>query len=488
MPDRYLKILRNGAKLAGVLDLRSALVLIAESAAQLTGSEGGALMLFDEARDELIFYVATGPGGSKILEKRQPIEEGIAGQVMRTGKSYVTNNARGDSFHSRRMDDESGFTTRSLMAVPLILGKRKLGVLETVNRIDGEYTQHDLSMLESFAQISSAVIENAKKFETLKNENISLMDQQKQGKHQLIGDSPQIKGIRSIVNRIAQKPVTVLISGESGTGKEVIAWQIHQNSDRADHPFIKVSCAALNESLLESELFGHEKGAFTGAASQHIGKFERARGGTIFLDEIGEISESVQVKLLRVLQENEIERVGGDRTINVDTRIVSAANREMKKAVDSGTFREDLFYRLNVFHLELPPLRERRGDIPLLVNYILANLDFDHPLREVSDDAMQLLRSHDFPGNVRELENMLERAAVLATGPILTEELLPLEKSPDAAQEIQSLAQIQREGIVNALRQTKGNKSEAARLLNITRDRLRYRLKTLNITSQDYQT
>ena len=484
-PDKYIEILKNGAKLAGVLDLRDALILIAESAANLTSSQGAALLLFDHLRDELIFFVATGPSGSQILEKRQPANEGIAGKVIKTGKAYITNHATNDSNHSRRMDSKTGFSTNSIMAVPLTLGSKKVGVLETVNKTHGIYLEEDLLILQSFAQIAVAVIENAKKFEDLRNENIGLVAQQKQGKHRLIGKTPQIEKLRQFVQKIAKKPVTVLINGESGTGKEVIAWQIHENSKRVNHPFIKVSCASLNENLLESELFGHEKGSFTGATAQHIGKFERAKGGTLFLDEIGEISEAIQVKLLRVLQENEIERVGGSKTIDVDARIISATNRDLQKAVREGLFREDLYYRLNVVSFVLPPLRERKSDIPLLAKYILKNLDFDHPLKEISDEAMEVLKAHPFPGNVRELENMIERAAVLASDKVLTSDLLPItfiEKQTPTL----TLDQIQRKSIIQALIETKGNKSKAAKLLDISRDRFRYRLKTLNIKETDY--
>ncbi len=484
--EKYLDIIKQGARIAGVLDLQEALVLIAESAAQLTSSEGAAILLYDESRKNLIFQVATGPGGGKIHDQRQSIDEGIAGRVLKAGEGYISNDAEQDIHHSRRMDIRTGYTTRSLIAVPMTIGKRKIGVLEVVNKQKGSYGESDLALLNSFAGISAAVLDNARKFQNLKHEHESLVTERKESRHRLIGKTIAIENIRKTIDKIAAKPVTVLISGESGTGKEVVAWQIHERSNRASHPFVKVSCAALNEGLLESELFGHEKGSFTGAQARHIGKFERARGGTIFLDEIGEISEGVQVKLLRVLQENEIERVGGSETIAVDARIISATNRDLKKSIQNGLFREDLFYRLNVMHIEIPPLRERKEDIPLLVEYILANLDFDHPLDTISDEAMDHLLSHSFPGNVRELENMLERAAVFATDNILRRELLP-EAVVTSPTEIMTYNQIQRQGIIVALKKSRGNQTKAANLLGITRDRLRYRLKTLNINPRDFK-
>lgn len=488
MQKKYLELIQKGARLTGVLDLKEALFLITESAANLTNSEGGSVLLLDSKGNRLHFAVATGPSGPKLVNKSISIKKGLAGWVVRNRKPVISNQPETDKRHTNSIDNQMDFQTRTILAVPLFVKDEIIGVLEAVNHKAGEYTKDQLEILTYFAELAAMVIQNARKFESLKNTN-RLHHENDSLKHSLIGQSDDILRIRQTIERIAIRPVSVLITGESGTGKEVVAWQIHNRSNSKDKPFVKVSCAALNENLLESELFGHEKGAFTGATSRHIGKFERARGGTILLDEIGEISERVQVKLLRVLQENEIERVGGKETIPVDVRIISATNRNIREEIQKGNFREDLYYRIKVMQINIKPLREKTEDIPLLCKHILEKLriEFDHTIRKISNEAMEILKKHDFPGNIRELENVLERAAVLSQSPILTPDLLPVEiiesKKPDPEQQFSemTLPEIEKKKLVNALKKTGGNKSKAARELGISRDKLRYRLKKYDI-------
>ena len=310
----------------------------------------------------------------------------------------------------------------------------------------------------------------------------------------LVGESPEMLSLFKTVQQVAPSSASVLLLGESGTGKELIAQALHQNSPRRDRPFIKVACAALPETLLESELFGHEKGSFTGAMYTRAGRFEMADGGTLFLDEIGDVTPTVQVKLLRFLEEREFERVGGNRTFKVDVRIVAATHRDLRTRLEEGTFREDLYYRLNVIELRIPPLRERTGDIPLLAHHFLrkyAELN-GKAVREFDDEVLALLLRHPWPGNVRELENALERAVVLANEPTLAPAHFPTLRRaaaaarPASAPEKASLGvaipgstleEIEKEAILRTLEAVGGSTSRAAALLQISARKIQYKLK-----------
>jgi DNA-binding NtrC family response regulator len=343
----------------------------------------------------------------------------------------------------------------------------------------------------------------------------------------IIGESQPIQDLYAIIERVADTPTTVLITGESGTGKELVARALHENSSRRERPFIKVNCAAIPKDLMESELFGYERGAFTGAVASKPGRFELASGGTLFLDEIGEIPNEMQVKLLRVLQESEFERVGGIKTIRVDVRLVAATNRDLKREIAAGTFREDLFYRLNVVSIALPALRERRSDIPHLVQYFITK--FNTRLRKtvegVEADALERLCAYGWPGNIRELENVIERAVLFADGPRirledLSEEVRtgggpasgapapsgPVESArpgqPGLAEAIgepspsvgadglkeqvkAAMSRLERDLIVRALKQTQGNVTHAARLLKISRKGLQLKMKELGLRERE---
>jgi len=306
----------------------------------------------------------------------------------------------------------------------------------------------------------------------------------------LIGDSPAMQDIYKIVGRVARSDATVLVSGETGTGKELVATVIHRNSTYSAGPLIKVNCAALPETLLESELFGHEKGAFTGAIAQRKGRFELANKGTIFLDEVGEMTLATQKKLLRVLQEREFERVGGTNSIKVDTRVVAATNKDLPREIDAGNFREDLYYRLNVIAIELPPLRERHTDIPLLVEHFLHKHRYGRgsaPAR-ISQEAMSRLLAHDWPGNVRELENTIERAVIMARGGVIAADHVTFpgqetRRPVDVTQAIADgttldafLKDIESRYLREALRQAGGNEAVAAGLIGIELEELRSRV------------
>jgi len=301
----------------------------------------------------------------------------------------------------------------------------------------------------------------------------------------IIGNSLKMRELLEMITYVAPTEATVLIAGESGTGKELVAEALHHNSERRSGPFIKVNCAALAESLLESELFGHEKGAFTGADRQREGKFVQADGGTLFLDEIGETSQAMQVKLLRVLQEHELQRVGGEKTIRVDVRILAATNRNLEEEVKVGNFREDLYYRLNVVTLTVPPLRERHGDIPLLVRHFVDKFGAKNRrvVTGILPECMELLSRYPWPGNVRELENAIERGIILMRGEELTEKSLPLSvqrykdhETERVVEQPASLFDLEKKLILETMERTEGNKSEAARRLGITRKTLQNKL------------
>ena len=315
----------------------------------------------------------------------------------------------------------------------------------------------------------------------------------------IIGQTPQMKEIYQIVERVADTPSTVMITGESGTGKELIAAALHRLSSRRDQPFIKINCAAIPRELMESELFGHERGAFTGAVATKPGRFELADGGTLFLDEIAEIPVDMQVKLLRAIQDAEFERVGGLQTVKVNVRLVVATNRELQKEVEAGRFREDLFYRLNVVPIHLPPLRERRQDIPLLVRHFIEKFrqKLSRPVNEISPEALELLVGYRWPGNIRELENVIERCVLFTNGSVIQAEDLPPEvrgrqpagppvvvKGGDVSMKDivkQATVELERDLIQQALKQTGWNVTQAARQLKISRKSLQLKMKELGL-------
>jgi DNA-binding NtrC family response regulator len=314
----------------------------------------------------------------------------------------------------------------------------------------------------------------------------------------IVFQSEPMRALMTTVERIAPANSTVLIEGESGTGKELVAHRIHQLSPRREKPFIAVHCGALAETLLASELFGHERGAFTGATERKIGRFERANGGTLFLDEIGEISQDMQVKLLRVIQEGEIERVGGTKTIKVDVRIICATNKLLAEEVRNGKFREDLYYRINVIYLHLPPLRERKEDIPLLAESFVKTLALSNgkKIRGITGEALRLLKQYDWPGNIRELKNIVERMVVLASDGELTVANIPedirrggaaktsVENAPAQSGEVSSLAQMEKDVIRRTLSELKGNKSSAAKKLGISRRTLYRKISEYRLSDE----
>lgn len=329
------------------------------------------------------------------------------------------------------------------------------------------------------------IVERAIKQYELRVENIYYREEEEKRFNfdEIIGKSKAIKRVLEMVKSVSVTPATVLITGESGTGKELIARAIHKNSPGNKNPFVVVNCVAFSSHLLESELFGHEKGAFTGAISKRIGRFEMANGGTIFLDEIGEVDPVIQTKLLRFLQEKEFERVGSSKSIKVDVRILSATNLDLKKKAEDNNFRQDLYYRLNVFNIEVPPLRERKEDIPLLVEHFIHkyNKILNKKVEEISPQAMELLLNYDYPGNIRELENILERSMIMAKNNIMDETYFAFINKENFSEKKGTLKEVEKELIIKYLIQNKSNRTKTAELLGISRRSLQNKIKEYQI-------
>jgi transcriptional regulator with GAF, ATPase, and Fis domain len=382
---------------------------------------------------------------------------------------------------------------RSLLCVPLTVFQKVIGCiyLDTTSGA-GRFDEDHLQLAAAIAGICAVALENARRQQWLEQENLRLSTEINL-EHNMVGDSPRIREVYQLLSRAAPTDSTVLIEGESGTGKELAARALHRNSPRSGRPFVAINCAAIPADLLETELFGHERGAFTGAVTQKKGRLEVADGGTVFLDEIGELAPALQVKLLRVLQEREFERVGGTRPISVDIRLVAATNRDLGEAVKAKTFRQDLYFRLNVVSLVMPPLRERREDIPMLAGYFVDKHSKKCKVKAktFSEEAMACLVHYDWPGNVRELENAIERALVMSLSDVILPEDLPeslLEKHAPSGVAIAkyhaAVKDLKRKLIVGAVEEAKGNYTEAARLLGVHPNYLHRLIKNLDLKSE----
>jgi Nif-specific regulatory protein len=478
------------AAINSTLEFDAVLNRIAESAAEVMRAEASSVLTYDRHNDRLTFAAAVGAHGRELIGRQFDARLGIAGHVLKTGRAENIEEASRHPDFFKGIDEEMHFHTRGLIAAPMVFRSEIVGVVEVLNRADGSvFDATDLELLRVFADLAAAGAHNARAHQSLRRQNLALRSSVLLDA-EIIGTSRAVRAMLQLADRVAPTQATVLVVGETGTGKEVLAKHIHHHSPRAEEAFVAVNCAALPETLLESELFGHEKGAFTGATSQRIGRFELADNGTLFLDEIGDISASTQVKLLRLLQERTFTRVGGTKTISCDVRIIAATNRDLKAAIAEGRFRDDLFYRLNVFPITVPPLRERRQDIPLLVDHFSqrAAVDMGTPLRRIAPHAAELLYSYDWPGNVRELANVIERAVLMCDGTEVMPSHLPVEitRGPSKDAEVgRDLRATERSMIVDALRQHHGNQSAAARALGISRDNLRYRVKKYTITREE---
>jgi Nif-specific regulatory protein len=425
--------------------------------------------------------------------------EGITGKVVESGKPIVVPRVSKEpaflNLASRRPDHLK--QELSFICVPIVLNRQPVGALGVDLRFKPE---RDYDSSVKFLGVVSSMIAQALNVQRMvEEERRRLLDENTHLRQELrerydfsniIGTSGPTRQMYEQVAQVAQTNTTVLIRGESGTGKELIAHAIHYNSLRAKKPFIKVSCAALPDTLIESELFGYEKGAFTGAAQRKKGRFEMAEGGTLFLDEIGDVNLGTQVKLLRVLQEREFERVGGTETVKVNVRLIAATNKDMEKAIAEGVFREDLYYRLNVFTIFVPPLRERKADLLLLADHFLDKFSREHNkvIKRISTPAIDMLTAYHWPGNVRELENALERAVLVCDGAVIHGHHLPPSlQTADSSGTVtrvslkDAVAAYERDLILDALKTTRGNRAKAARLLDTTERILNYKVQGYGI-------
>jgi Nif-specific regulatory protein len=460
------------------------------------GLDRGMVSLIDAATGELQVSLVYGVSDTVTEEVSYLPGEGVVGTILKTGNSIMVD----------CIMDEPRFLSRmgiynpqgAFVGVPIRIGKKVVGVLAAqpaagmAHRLD-EY-RHFLEMVANLIGQSVRLSQEvAQEKQELAEERDGLRRtvRAQYGFDNIIGHTQAMRRIFEQVRLVAKWNTTVLIRGETGTGKELIANAIHYNSPRARGSFVKLNCAALPETLLESELFGHEKGAFTGAVAQRKGRFEQAEGGTVFLDEIGEISASFQAKLLRVLQEGELERVGGTKTIKVDVRVVAATHRDLESEVEKGRFREDLYYRLNVMPLTLPPLRERMEDIPDIARFLVDKVSQQQGRTlGLTEAALRVLMHHDWPGNVRELENCLERASVMTEGDtidrdaiLLTgiDEKISASRGPVQNVDLDDPHLDERERVIAALEQAGWVQAKAARLLDMTPRQIAYRIQTLNI-------
>ncbi|MFA5167910.1 MAG: nif-specific transcriptional activator NifA [Candidatus Omnitrophota bacterium] len=474
------------------------------------GMHRGTLTLLDPDGENLTIEIAHGLDDQAKKKGRYKVGEGITGKVVEAGEPIAVPNIGEEPLFLNRTGARKDFRRNRIafICVPIKIDQETIGALSVDRLFEGNVSlDEDLRLLTIISSILAQTVANYRLREKekvkLQFENVELKRELAKKFHpaNIIGKSKRMEEVYEAIDMVSQTRSTVLLRGETGTGKELVAHAIHYGSFRSKRPFVKVSCAALPETLLESELFGYEKGAFTGAVARKLGRFEMADGGTLFLDEIGDISASMQVKLLRALQEREFERVGGTQTIRVDVRVIAATNRDLEKAIQEKQFREDLYYRLNVVPILLPPLRERREDIPLLVEHFLkkASLENGKRVKCVSDGAMECLMSYSWPGNIRELANAIERAVIHCKSDTLEADLFPIPgpkghpvtaqlkthelsidegKGEDASGDLPSAVErLEKKLIQEALRSNAKNQRKAAKALGVTERILGYKIK-----------
>ena len=475
-------------------DLHSLLFQILDSATKLCKGEASSLMLVNRETQELYFEAATGAKGSEAAQYTVKLDEGIAGWVATHNKSLIVNDVENDKRHSRKIPDKIGYASKTMIAAPMRVKDECIGVIEMLNKKGNtNFTQDDLEWLEIFASQAALAVRNTQNFQKVTGEINQLQEElsRNKGYHTLIAKSPVILEKLDIIQRVAQTDSSVLILGESGVGKELFAERIHFLSTRSAEPFVRINCAALPENLLESELFGHVKGAFTSAIQNRPGRFEFANGGTVFFDEIGDMPLSLQAKLLRVIQEKSFEKVGSDVSQTVDVRILAATNRDIETMVEKGEFRSDLYYRINVLPIYIPPLRQRPEDIPELAKYFLDKYQAEtkKQFNGFSGEAMEFMLSYAWPGNVRELENAIERACVIGKGNIIQKDDLFMRSSAHTTEEAgegsrnlkNAVNSFKVHFIQKVLEENNWNQTEAARVLDIQRTYLSRLIKELSI-------
>ena len=489
--DRLRSTLDIASRLSGTEETASLLELIAGEAARLLDCDRSSIFLWDRERNEVEARPALGVPGSSL---RVPASEGIVGETLRTGEAVTVNDAYADPRFNQSVDRQSGYRTRNLICVPLKDADGSIvGAFEGINRNRNlDFTVEDVECLQQLGTQAAVALRNLRELSLL-NRSRDQLAEQVTSAVEIIGESSAINALRDTIQRLASTDLPVLVLGESGTGKEVVAQSLHYQGQRAQSPFVAVNCAALAETLLESELFGHEQGAFTDAREKRKGKFELADGGTLFLDEIGDMTLGGQAKLLRVLEQKVITRVGGSQVIPIDVRIIAATNANLAEAVRDKKFREDLYYRLSVVTLDLPALRDRPEDILPLAEHFLRRFAIQARRADLqfATEARRRLQSHSWPGNIRELRNLMERVAFLCPSEKVEADDLAFILSPDdETGQLPSLdlglekatRAFQRDFIRRSVRQVSGNMTEAAKLLVLHRSNLYRKMKQLRMS------
>jgi len=505
--SRHVRELKTLYKISQILAAdarqRQALAEVLDTLDNDLGMNRGTVTLLSPDSAEIKVEVAHNISLEQSRKVRYRMGEGVTGKVMQSGKAMIVPEVSKEPLFLDRFERRSdGKEEISFICVPISIGQRVIGTISIDRPYDeARSLEEDMRVLSIVASMVANDVksrqEAAIRRQELEDENLRLRHelQDRFRPENIIGNSSTMRDVYQQIHQVAGSDTTVLIRGESGTGKELVAHAIHYSSLRSEGSFIKVNCAALNENLLESELFGHEKGAFTGAIQSRIGRLEEANGGTLFLDEIGDFSSVMQVKLLRVLQEREFERVGSNRTVKTNARIVTATNRDLEKAVDKGTFRQDLYYRINVFPIFLPPLRDRKDDILLLADFFVEQYSkkMNKDVRRISTPAINMMVAYHWPGNVRELENCIERAVLLSTdGVIHGHHLPPTLQTSDASDTIgtgslkERVDLFERDIVVDALKRCDGNLASAARDLRTTPRIMGYKVKDLGIDYRRY--
>jgi Nif-specific regulatory protein len=498
--DKFSSLLEISRRINSEKNFDELLTIITSEAAKLIDAERATIFLLDKAKGELWAKIAMGVSDTIRFDARL----GIAGAVLIAGKTMVSEDAYKSPLFYPSVDSNTGFHTRNVLSVPLRNFKREIiGVFQVLNKREGKFLPEDEQFVEALAAQAAIALENAQALAELATRQQQLIEENHQLRKEvedrftsrsILGATARVSDIRGVIERTAETSVSVLITGPNGTGKELAARAIHYMSPRRPKPFVAVNCAALPEALVESELFGIEKGVATGV-DKRVGRIESANGGTLFLDEIGDLSMTAQAKLLRVLQEREIDWVGGRRPVSVDIRLVAATNKDLKHEIKEGRFRQDLFFRLNVIHIQMPALQEIRADIPVLAIHFLRKYakEMGREMRGFSHDAMKALTSYHWPGNVRELENEVRRAIVLAGGPDITEQDLSdsvreerlvspeTDTRASAAGDKQSLKDrvttLEIQMIRDAMSQTNSDRRRTAKLLGLSHQGLLNKLK-----------
>ena len=486
-------------------DLKKSLYTVLDILATATDMIRGTVTILNPVTNEINIEVAHGLTRSAMERGKYKLGEGVTGRVIQTGKPVTIPKISQEPLFLNRTSSRKSRQPQELsfICVPIKKGDQVIGAISVDRLYEESYALKEGQKLVSV--VATMVARHVSNLEDIRLEKERLKEENRRLRSKLedkyrisgiIGNSNKMREVFQMVSQVSKSNATVLIRGESGTGKELVANAIHYNSHRTKNSFVKVNCAALPSNLIESELFGHEKGAFTGAIKQKLGKFELAHKGTIFLDEIGSIGLEVQANLLRVLQEKEFERVGGHRTIKTDVRIVAATNKNLEMAVEEGTFRGDLYYRLNVFPIYMPPLRERKTDITLLADHFLEKYAKENrkEIHRFSTPAIDMLISYHWPGNVRELENCIERSVLLCEEGVVHNYHLPptlqtgteSDTLPNLSLE-DAVANLEREMIIDALKNTRGNITEAAILLDTTVRKFSYKAQRYDVDYRKYR-